>query len=142
MDSSYDTPRKDNRSNWEFSYAASAVCAGARKKLDFVKSRIEFWTNKKEETIAKIRSDGMDFNESLSDMSSNSYSNRNDGVKIKDEFAEDLRECNARLKIHKERSEAYSGWIQVLEAQAEAPINLKYDDWLYFFGLPTADKAE
>jgi len=128
------TGRNANRTAWEFSYTASAVLAGAAKKKAFHQSRLKWWTEKKEAVKETIKAEGMDFEESLSDVVSNSY--RQTGVNIRTDLLKDLNECNSRINVHRDKISGYDAWIEVLGSQGDAALALTQDDWLYFFSVP------
>lgn len=121
------------RTGWEFNYKASDVLRGATDKLNHHKARTEWWAKKKAETVARIRSEGLEINESVADLHSNSY-NRGASVQVRNDLMRDLQECGEKGREHREKSDDYAAWVQVLESQGEAHFPLHHDDWMFFFG--------
>lgn len=122
------------RTHWAFNYKAHEVLAGAKIKQAFHQERLAFWQQKHGEVKGKIKEDGIDFEESLSNMHSNSY--RQTGVSVRDDLMRDLQECNQRVSVHRDKIDGYEAWIEVLSSQGAASLELTQDDWLYFFSKP------
>lgn len=131
----------ENRNTWKFHYTIAEVLVGAQEKLEFHKQRVDFWTKKKEETVEKIRSSGLEFNDTVSDIFSNSR--RTQTVTVDDRLSEDLRECNDMLEKNVKLVREYSGWVEFLDANIGMPdIELTQADWLYFFSKPQVSQED
>jgi len=124
-----------NRDRWTFQYPADKLLEATRAKIAFHKGRHEFWTKKRKETEKTIRAEGIEIDESLTDMSSNkSNYARGGSVQIRNDLVRDLQECVERQRHHWLVIEDYTGWEQVLASQSGHRFDLHHDDWLYFFG--------
>jgi hypothetical protein len=136
-----------NRDKWNFSYRVDAILDGAVRKLAHHKARLRWWENQKDEIMARIKSEGIEIDESLAAggaraMLSNSYG-RNPTVQIRNDFVNDLGECVGKIREHRNRTDDYSAWVQVLEAQKPDMMHeMTHDDWLFFFGVPTPVQLE
>lgn len=129
-----------NRSIWKFPYTAGALLAAVEAKLEFHKSRLQVWTIKRDETKAKIKEHGIDFDESLADQMqsySNSFAGRGN-IKIDTKLSADFFECKSKVDEHTGKVKEYEGWVQVLAVSSKVnpmPVfELHQDDWLFFFG--------
>lgn len=121
-----------NRQNWKFPYTAEVLCEAARKKVDYHKSRVTWWTDKQAETLAKIKESGIEVDTSLANLVSNTYS-RGMSVSINDVLQRDMQECVGKIVEHRAKVEDYSAWVEVLESQGKAHFDLHQEDWLFFF---------
>lgn len=122
-----------NRNVWKFSYTANRLCEAAKKKVEWHTGRKEWWTNKKEEVMTTIKSEGLEIDESVAFKMSSSY-NRNTTVNIRNDLLKDLDECVGKMSEHENKVKDYSAWVQVLESQGHVTLELNHDDWLFFFG--------
>ena len=129
--SDYSTEANSNRNKWEFNYAGTQVLEGAQTKKKYHESRLSFWNNRKEKVKSEIKSDGMSFDESQSDATSNSR--RTTGINVREDLMRDLNECNERIKLHHAKIAGYEAWIEVLGSQREMTLPLTQNDWMYFF---------
>jgi hypothetical protein len=129
-----------NRQKWEFEYTAGTVAAAARTQMKFREKRVDVWTAKKAEVMAKIRESGIDIDMSLADemnMLSNNYNTlRASGPQLRIDplLQAHLTEAHQKILEHTELVKKYDAWIQVLEANAEGRIKLRHSDWMFFFG--------
>lgn len=131
------------RDQWEFNYTIKQVLVGATTKKAFHEGRLQWWRNKKEETIAAIKSDGLEVDDSIVNemsktgyLSNNTFAGRGPTVTIKDEYLRDLSECSSKISEHEGKIKAYDAWMQVLTDQKESDtLPLRHDDWMYFFGV-------
>lgn len=132
------------KSEWTFTYKSSAVLLGAASKADYHNSRVKFWTDKKDEVMAKIKSEGLEFDESLVDMTSNKFSGgyRDTSVSVRDDLLRDLQECGRKLREHRIKLEDYKAWVQVLDSQGDKDLQLDQQDWLFFFDSPSVKKDD
>lgn len=125
------------RDDWEFEYTARKLAVGATAQREFRLSRVQWWSAKKEEIMTKIRESGVQINESVAaSMSymSNTTQAIQPTVSIDQNLQRQLAECHQKIQSHQQAAAEYDGWIQVLEANAEARQRLTHADWLYFFG--------
>ena len=129
-----------NRDEWEFEYAASKVAEGARAQKAFRESRVEFWQSAYERCMAEIKDRGLEVVESEAQMAGQSYAIANTRgiitpqIKVHTELQQRLTEAHQKVAEHRQMVAVYDGWVQVLEANAEARLKLAHADWLFFFG--------
>lgn len=128
------------RNEWKFQYQVSQVLKGAKDKHAFHYNRWEWWKAKKEETIAKIKAEGLVIDDSIvNELGKTGYvsnmSNRGVNVTINEEMERDLVECTNKIDQHNRQVTGYGNWVQVLENQLSTmTLELTQDDWVYFFG--------
>lgn len=120
-----------NRDKWIFNYKSSTVLEAAIAKKDFHTGRLEFWRGKKDEAKAKIKAEGIDFSESVSDIFSNNYHDAS--VKVDNQLLKDFQECVHKEKEHHGKVEEYESWCKVLSTASQS-LELNHEDFLYFFG--------
>lgn len=123
------------RMEWEFSYKASDLHAAAEAKHNHHLSRCGWWTSKRKDVEAKIKSEGIEIDVSLvgqSMISNTAY--RQPTVCIRDDLMRDMQECVAKAREHEFKAKEYDGWIQVLKSQGSAMFPLHHEDWMFFFG--------
>lgn len=121
------------RQSWEFPYTADVLLEAATAKVTHHNARLKFWTDKKAEVIASIKSEGIEIDETLSDLTSNSTYARNSTVQVRNDLVRDLQECVERTRAHQTHIAAYAAWTEVLASQGKASFPLNQDDWLFFF---------
>lgn len=124
-----------NRDKWTFPYTADKLLEAATGKKAFHEGRLQWWTDKRKEVEDKIRSEGIEIDETLADQAgkfSNSY--RGPQVQIRNDLVTDLDECVTKQKEHRSHIQHYDAWMQVLASQGQSTFNLNQDDWLFFFG--------
>jgi hypothetical protein len=126
------------RQIWQFEYMGSQLAEAARAKLAHHQERFGWWSSKKEEVLSKIRSEGLEIDESLA-MESPHHAKARDyqrgtQVMIRNDLQENLEECLRKLSYHAAQSHQYDGWVQVLAANSDARVRLDHEDWLFFFG--------
>jgi hypothetical protein len=125
------------RDEWEFEYTAAKLAIGAKLQRDYRQSRVEVWTAKKDEVMAKVRESGISVTESVADkMASyaNTSSNYAPTINVDSQLQKQLQECHSKIQTHRTAVVEYDGWVQVLEVNPEARLKLTQADWLYFFG--------
>lgn len=122
-----------NRSKWEFPYAADKLLDAARAKHQHHTVRLKWWEDKKAETMEKVKAEGLEFDESLADKLSSAY-NRQTTVQIREDLLRDLQECVGKIREHRDKTNDYDAWMQVLASQGSAAFVLHQEDWLFFFG--------
>lgn len=124
-----------NRMEWNFGYAVAAICDAAKEKVKHHTERLTWWRVKKDEVLFAIKDNGMVVEESLAPSNMSTAYNRGSTVMVRDDLARDLQECTQKIREHDAWLKEYSGWVQVLEAQAPTRyLDLHHADWLYFFG--------
>lgn len=125
-----------NRADWEFEYTARNLATAATGQRDFRLGRVKAWEEKKGEVMVKIKESGLTVHEGPAASMSN-YTTSNSGgahVMVDTTLQRDLSECVSKIASHRAAAAEYEGWIQVLEANPEARLKLKHDDWMFFFG--------
>lgn len=128
------------RNDWEFPYSIGELNIASKVKHDHHMARLQWWNDKKAETIDKVKAEGIEIDESLADQISNSYG-RGAQVQIRNDLVKDLQECVSKIREHRERVTEYDAWLQVLSAQsATRQLLLNQNDWLFFFGDQTTGK--
>ncbi|MCW2228119.1 hypothetical protein [Bradyrhizobium elkanii] len=127
-----------NRSSWKFTYTADKLFAAADAKKDWHMERLKWWSDKRKEVEATIRSEGIEIDESVAaNIGSLNYSNsvhRGPSVNIRNDLVRDLSECVSKTQEHEAKCREYDAWMQVLGSQGQASLDLNQDDWLFFFG--------
>lgn len=130
------------RNSWKFSYSVFEVLAGARAQLEYHNTRLVFWNKKREDILAKIKDDGIKIDESVIEKlaaSGSTYSNfgLNNGpqVSVKQEYLEELNECNSKITQRRASVDQYTGWVKILETEGDSHrvLELEHDDWNFFF---------
>ena len=124
------------RDNWEFEYTGAQLCEASNAKIEFHRSRLEWWKAKRKSIMDQIRSDGLEINEKLVMGYRNPKARDwDDGaqVMIRNDLQQALTECQKKLSWHTERLTDFEGWQQLLEANPHARKCLDIGDWLYFF---------
>jgi hypothetical protein len=126
------------RGEWLFEYVGKSLADAARAKVDHHRSRFEWWLKKKEETLGKIKSEGLEIDERIALQHGGSAKardwERGAHVLIRNDLQTDLDECLKKLAFHTGQLNTYEGWLQVLSANVEARLRLDHEDWLFFFG--------
>lgn len=127
-----------NRQEWEFHYASDKLLEAATTKNKHHKDRSAWWKEKKAEVTAKIKAEGLEFDDSLAADNfgkfANSSYNRQTTVQVRNDLLNDLNECNQKVKEHHDKAIGYESWMQVLASQGSKAFALHQDDWLFFFG--------
>jgi hypothetical protein len=128
-----------NRNDWEFEYTARNLATAAKGQRDFRLSRVEVWEGKKSEVMAKIKETGLTVHEGVAaGMAGTTYTSNAYGggaqVMVDSTLQRDLSECVQKIQAHREAATTYDAWLQVLDANPEARLKLKHDDWMFFFG--------
>lgn len=122
-----------HRTNWIFPYTADKLLAAADAKLKHHSERLAWWEAKKAEVIETVKAEGIEVDESLANVVSNSYE-RGATVQVRNDLVRDLRECVGKIQQHRAQVADYDAWMQVLASQGQSNFNLHHDDWLFFFG--------
>ena len=107
--------------------------------MDWHRERLAFWGARREETLATIRSEGLEIDEKIvigvHTPKARDWERAN-RVTVRDDLRMQLDEVLHKLKEHTGRLAEYDGWRQMLAANPEARLSLDIADWLYFFGEP------
>jgi hypothetical protein len=122
------------RNEWIFHYTASKLAEAAASKREAHQKKILWWENKKQEVIKKITETGIEVQDSVAASYSNTKGNFGPQIKIDSGLQRDLTECQDKIMEHHSKIQSYAGWIQVLNANPEARLELEHDDYLFFFG--------
>src|SRR6266446_1614774 len=125
-----------NRTLWKFSYQANKLLEAAEIKHNWHEGRLNWWVKKREEIKDKIRSEGIEIDESVANNDENykfSTAHRGTSVNIRNDLLVDLNECISKVKEHQAKIRDYNSWIQVLASQGQSSFDLNQDDWLFFF---------
>lgn len=127
-----------NRTSWDFTYTADKLFVAASAKKEWHESRLNWWMSKRDEIKEKIKSEGIEVDESVASGTdaylSNKSSHRGASVSIRNDLVVDFHECASKVTEHQNRIKDYDAWVQVLESQGQASLELQQDDWLFFFG--------
>lgn len=130
-----------NRDSWQFTYRATVLCEAAKTKNAHHAERLQWWENKKTEIVERIKAEGIEIDESLANLTSNSYQ-RGPTVQVRTDLMADLQECVGKTREHRGKAEEYDAWVQVLSAAGESGFALHNDDWLFFFGNAASATAD
>jgi hypothetical protein len=125
------------RKDWQFEYAAAQLAEAAQAKMAHHTERLKFWKTKREETLAKIRSEGLEIDEKIVVGYQNPKArdwDRANRISVRDDLRQRLDEVLDKLKFHTEKLGEYNGWRQMLVANPQARLGLDIEDWLFFFG--------
>lgn len=128
-----------NRNVWEFEYTARHLAAAAKAQRDFRLNRVEVWEGKKVDVMLKIKESGLTVHEGVAAQMQGTYTSNVAGyggaqVMVDSTLQRDLNECVQKIQTHRAAATEYDGWLQVLDANPEARLKLKHDDWMFFFG--------
>lgn len=121
-----------NRNGWEFSYTADKLLQAALTKQAHHADRLVWWESQKASVMERIKAEGIEIDESLSNFASNAY--RNPTVSVRNDLLADMQECVTKVVEHRAKVAEYEAWGQVLSSQGQAALNLHHDDWHFFFG--------
>lgn len=120
------------RNEWEFDYSAKELLTASHEKVRFHEERLSWWETQKAAKMEEIRSSGLEVDEGIGAMISNTY--RGATVTIDMSLQRDLTECVEKTKEHREKLKIYDAWCQTFEANPNARLKLHHDDWIFFFG--------
>ncbi len=128
------------RNLWTHTFSSGKVLDAAKAKLTYHTGRRDWWKAKKEETIAKIRSEGINVSESIVEqLGKMGYSTSNNSrggvsVTIDPELQQDLQETITKISLHEKNMAEYATWIGFLEPMHnDKELSLTHDDYLFFF---------
>lgn len=129
------------RHEWKFNYAANKLAEAAEAKKAWHSDRLKWWSDKKDEVMKLIKSEGIEIDESLAEQLdanktkfSNAYANRGPSVGIRNDLVNDLEEAAGKVTEHRNKIREYDGWHQVMSSQGGNVFDLNQDDWMFFFG--------
>lgn len=121
-----------NRNEWEFSYQADKLLQAALSKQAHHVDRLKWWETQKASVMDKIKAEGIEIDESLSNFTSNAY--RQPTVHVRNDLLTDMQECVSKVAEHRAKVAEYDAWGQVLSSQGQSALKLHHDDWHFFFG--------
>jgi chromosome segregation ATPase len=121
------------RDEWEFQFSAAKLLEGAKAKKKHHEDRLEFWKSAKEKVMAEVKDSGIEVSESMagSNYTKGAYAPQ---VMVRADLQQKLTECHRKIDEHYGKAQTYQGWIEVLEANSNAALQLHSDDYLFFFG--------
>ena len=125
------------RTTWKFPYPAARLAEAAQARHAYHDERLAWWTAKRAQVMETIRAEGLEIDERLVLAHPNPKArdwDRGAKVMVRNDLQEDLDECLTKLRHHTEKRRDYDGWMQALQANAGAPLELDIEDWLFFFG--------
>lgn len=128
------------RDEWKVGYTGAQLCNAAIEKEAFHVKRKEWWFDKKEAVIAKIRSEGINVTESIVDelgklgYATNSVRGMAPTIQIDAGMAAQVQEATQKVHEHDGKVAKYQAWQQMLSAHPVATFDLDHDDWMFFFG--------
>jgi hypothetical protein len=122
------------RNDWLFTYTASKLAEAALAKRDKHAKKLQWWEDKKGDTIKKVADSGIEVQDSMAASYSNVKGAFGPQIRIDSGLQRDLTECQDKIMEHHGLVKSYDGWIQVLSANGEARLELEHDDYLFFFG--------
>lgn len=123
------------RDKWEFPSTAAKLAEAADIKVQHHKKREDWWLTKKAETMANIKEQGLEVDESLLEDESAKHSSygRRPTIEVRADLIRDLSETLTKIREHHGKALEYAGWHEVFASQGERALSLHHDDWLYFF---------
>lgn len=110
--------------------------SAAQAKVDHHRSRLKWWTEKRDEILTQIKSDGLQVSESLvAEYAKTGYMNCRAKVTIDPDMQEKLNECVSKQDEHKMCVSLYDPYVGVLSDRSDTEtLELNPDDWTFFFG--------
>jgi hypothetical protein len=124
------------RNEWTFGYAAARLAAAADERAAHHRARLAFWREKREEVLARIRSEGIEIEEKIALEYQSPKArdwDRANRVTVRDDLRQQLDEVLDKLRSHTDQVQQYEGWAAVLDANPEQRVELDIADWLFFF---------
>lgn len=126
-----------NRSEWVVTHTADELGDAATKQRDFRQSRLDWWTEKRNQLMQEARDSGLEIIESVSSQISN-YTSSGNGprITVREDIQIKLAECQKKIQSHQRAVEVYDGWVQFMVgiADRKKTFELSFNDWLFFFG--------
>ena len=123
-----------NRGYWEFTYKASALREAALKKQQHHEGRAQWWVEQKDAVMQQIREGGVEISESMELLYAlSSGSAKTPTVTVREDLQRQLSECHQKIKEHQGKAKTYVAWIQMLADHPDAELQLKHEDWVFFF---------
>lgn len=120
------------RKHWKFPVKGDDIYSAAKIKLNFHQTRLKFWEDKQKEIMKTIKDDGLEFDESLSDLVSNKY--KSSSISIRNDLVTDFQETKEKVHEHRHLISLYDSWVQLLEKHTENMLDLCHSDWIFFYG--------
>ena len=125
------------REDWKFTYTGKQLLDAANAKLAHHQKKYGWWLARKDELLAKIRSEGLEVSEAQAVQHSGHKArdwNQGARVMVRNDLQTQLDECLRKLAFHTEELDSFQGWQQVFEANPDSSLPLDHEDWLFFFG--------
>jgi hypothetical protein len=125
------------RDQWKFDYPAAQVAEAAAARSAYHSARLKFWKERREIVLSRIRSEGLEIDESAAVGFRNPKARdweQGTHVTVRPDLRQDLEECSAKLGYHAKELEQYGSWQQTMAANADKTVSLDIEDWVYFFG--------
>lgn len=122
------------RDKWTFDLPAADLTKAAESKRTHHAERFEFWNSAQEKVMAEVKEKGLEVQEGLGGGSNVTSRYSGAQIVIDGTYQRKLNECFEKIEEHRRKLSEYSGWVQVLSANASRTYNLNADDYLYFFG--------
>lgn len=125
------------RDQWKFDYPAAQVAEAAAARGAYHAARLKFWKERREIVLTRIRSEGLEIDESAAVGFRNPKSRdweHGTQVTVRPDLRQDLEECSSKLGYHTKELEQYGSWQQTMAANPDMKVSLDIEDWMYFFG--------
>lgn len=140
------------RMEWAFTRKSQEILEGSKKQQEYHQSRLEFWEDMKEKVHQKIKEDGIQITDSILQRkslalagggfenmninqrySSSNAPARGASVDIKQEYVEDMNECETKISYHRKKVSEYTSWVSFFSGPTPLEVNLNYEDHQFFF---------
>jgi len=124
---------ESHRENWLFNFDQPILLKAAQKKLEFRKSRAEYWVKRKDELEAELRTKGVTITQSESH---NLVSNTGAAPKVvlNTDLQKSFAEAHAKIQEHTAAMTEYAAWVNLFSSTVPQSLALTMGDWIYFFG--------
>lgn len=122
------------RNEWKFQYTASKLAEAASAKRTKHQGKLQWWEDKKAETMKKVTEMGIEVHDSVASNYSNTKGGYGPEIMIDSGLQRNLTECQRKIMEHHKLVQEYDAWFQVLTGNSESRVDLDHDDYLFFFG--------
>lgn len=121
------------RSEWSFEYQAGDLLEAANKEFDKRIERIDYWKEKREEVLNRLKDEGLE----ITNWNSGSETKLSAGSAIDVQFDQKLigrlRECEKYLEKARNEKKEFAMWIQAFsDRQSGEGFKLHAQDIAYF----------
>lgn len=131
------------RHEWSFTYTAAKLAEAANAKHHLHEKKLAWWEEKKREVMKKVADGGIEVKDSVAAGYSNTKGLMGPQIVIDASLQRDLSEVQSKIMEHHHKIVEYDGWVQVLNGNPEARLELEHDDYLFFFGeAPQSENEE